>query len=159
MIADHDGTSKLDQKTLAKLHIARKQLGLEEEDYRDLLERVAGVRSAKDLTPEDMPELQRELRRLGYDGYLLRQDEMPPLPYTDCDRRPGRPSGRQLRMLEARFKNIRGFADVAPEKAFRAFLKKRFKIEDARFLDDETFEAALTAVKRLEKARGVKRKW
>lgn len=156
MLPDHKGTSLLSRDVLAKLHIAKKGLALDDDDYRDLLQRITGHRSARELRPDDLPGLQRELRRLGWDGYLLRRDEMPPLKYRDMDNRPGRPTGAQLRMLEARFKSIKGFADINPDGAFRAFLEKRFGISDARLLDDAKLEAALSAVKRLERERGTK---
>ena len=81
---------------------------------------------------------------------------MPALPYTDVDNRPDAPTGAQLRMLEAGFKNILGYADVAPDKAYRRFLKNRCGVEHPRFLDNAKYEAALSAVKRLQTERGVK---
>ncbi len=157
--ADHSGKSQLSRAILAKIHIARKELCLDDDDYRDILERITGCRSARDVRADQLLPLQREFRRIGWKGYLLRQDEIPPLKYSELRHRPGRPSPAQLRMLEARFKNIRGFADVNPDGAFRAFLEKRFRISDARLLDDESYEAALTAVKRLEWERGVKKEF
>ncbi len=104
-----------------------------------------------------MLALQRELRRIGWDGYLLKRDELPPLKYADIEERDGdRPSGKQLRMLEARFKNIRGYADYAPDLAFRKFLQKRCRVDHPKLLDLRSFEIALSAVKRLESERGVK---
>jgi hypothetical protein len=155
----HKGHSLLSRDQLAKLHIAKKALCLGDDDYRDILERITGARSARDVSPEQLPALQRELRRLGWDGYLLRREEFPALPYTDCDNRPDRPNGSQLRMLEAMFKDIKGYADIDPDSAFRRFLEKRFNVSHARLLDDRTFESALTAVKRLQRERGVKRQW
>jgi hypothetical protein len=149
----------LSRDQLAKIHIAKKALCLGDDDYRDILERITGKRSARDVAPEQLQALQRELRRLGWDGYLLRRDEIQPLPYMDCENRPGRPNGPQLRMLEAMFKDIKGYADVSPDEAFRKFLEKRFGISHARLLDDTKYEAALTAVKRLQKHYGVKRAW
>lgn len=156
---DHKGKSALPRAVLAKIHIARKALCLDDDDYRDILERITGHRSASEIGPDQLLPLQRELRRLGWDGYLLRRDEVPPLKYKELGHRPGRPSPAQLRMLEARFKNIRGFADINPDGAFRAFLEKRFRISDARLLDDSSYEAALTAVKRLEAEHGVKKEF
>lgn len=148
--------SLLTRAQLAKIHIAKKAVALEDDDYRDMLERVAGVRSAREMQPEHLVELQREFRRLGWDGYLLRKAELPPLPYGDVDNRPDAPTGAQLRMLEAGFKNILGYADVAPDKAFQKFLKNRCGVEHPRFLDNTKYEAALSAVKRLQGERGVK---
>ena len=153
------GASLLNRGQLAKIHIAKKALCLSDDDYRDILERITGKRSSRDVALDQLPTLQREFRRLGWDGYLLRRSEIAPLRYVDCDNRPGRPNGRQLRMLEAMFVNIKGFADTAPDAAFRKFLEKRFNVSHARLLDDRTFESALTAVKRLQAERGVKKVW
>ncbi len=148
--------SLLTRALLAKIHIAKKALGLDDDTYRDLLERIAGVRSARELQHIHLMELQREFRRLGWDGYLLRRSEIPDLPYSDVDNRPEAPTGAQLRMLEAGFKNILGYADVNPDKAFRRFLKNRVGVEHPRFLDLAKYKAALSAVKRLQIQRGVK---
>jgi hypothetical protein len=39
----------IDQKKLAVIHIVKKELGLTDQEYRDILEEMAGVRSARDL--------------------------------------------------------------------------------------------------------------
>ncbi|HSR36535.1 MAG TPA: phage protein GemA/Gp16 family protein, partial [Desulfurivibrionaceae bacterium] len=39
----------LDQKKLAVIHIVKKELGLSDQEYRDSLEKITGVRSAKEL--------------------------------------------------------------------------------------------------------------
>lgn len=52
--------------SLAKIHIAKAQLGLDEETYRALLARVAGVRSAKDLSPRQVGAVLAEFERLGW---------------------------------------------------------------------------------------------
>ncbi|MEW6350730.1 MAG: regulatory protein GemA [Thermodesulfobacteriota bacterium] len=158
MEPDHNGEALLDRKTLAKIHIARKDLCLDEDQYRDLLERITGVRTAREIRPDQLMALQREFRRIGWQGYLLRREEVPPLRYEDLgSSRPNRPNPRQLRMLEAMFKNIRGYADINPDQAFRGFLQKRFGVSDARFLDLGQFEKALKAVREMQARHGVKR--
>jgi hypothetical protein len=157
---DHNGESRLPMRVLALLHMAKKELCLDDEDYRDLLERTTGARSARDVVPDALMALQRELRRLGWNGYLLRRDEVPPLEFEDLgNRRPGFPNPKQLRMLKAMFLNTKGFGDIAPDYAFRKFLEKRFRVSDARMLDANAYEAALAAVRRLQRARGVKREY
>ena len=52
--------------SLAKIHIAKSQLGLDDETYRALLARVAGVRSAKDLSPRQIVAVIAEFERLGW---------------------------------------------------------------------------------------------
>lgn len=39
----------MDRKKLALIHIIKRELGLTEEEYRDVLQKTAGVKSAKDL--------------------------------------------------------------------------------------------------------------
>lgn len=51
---------------LAKIHIAKKQLGLDDDTYRDLLERVTGKRSAKGLTHTQINNAIAEFERLGW---------------------------------------------------------------------------------------------
>ena len=51
---------------LAKIHIARKDLGLTEGDYRALLARVAGVASAAQLGPDGCKAVLAELKQLGF---------------------------------------------------------------------------------------------
>jgi len=155
MQPDHRGESALPRRILAKLHIAKKALGLDDEDWRDLLERMTGHRSARELTEEHLRPLQRELRRLGWDGWLLRRDEVPTLKYEELGDRKGMPNAAQLRKLDALFNTIPGWATINPQAAMRAFLKKRFRVEDIRFLDLRKYEIALKAVREIRTRRGL----
>ncbi|OGX37629.1 MAG: hypothetical protein A3C36_05110 [Omnitrophica WOR_2 bacterium RIFCSPHIGHO2_02_FULL_52_10] len=47
----------MDKKKLALIHIVKKELGLSEGEYRDILYKAAGVHSAKDLTEESFRKL------------------------------------------------------------------------------------------------------
>jgi phage gp16-like protein len=51
---------------LAQIHIAKAQLGLGDDEYRALLGRVAGVRSAKELTNRNVGTVINEFQRLGW---------------------------------------------------------------------------------------------
>ncbi|PHP17657.1 hypothetical protein CG471_21790 [Sphingobium sp. IP1] len=51
---------------LAQIHIARKKLGMEEEDYRALLERLTGHRSAKACDDRQLVALIAEFERMGW---------------------------------------------------------------------------------------------
>ena len=52
--------------SLAAIHVAKKELDLDDDDYRDVLERVTGKRSAKDLTPHERSLVMNEFTRLGF---------------------------------------------------------------------------------------------
>ncbi|QMV62803.1 regulatory protein GemA [Pseudomonas berkeleyensis] len=49
-----------------KIQIARRQLGLDDETYRAILKRTAGVESSKDLNPRQIGRVLVELERLGF---------------------------------------------------------------------------------------------
>lgn len=51
---------------LGKIHIARQQLGLEDDIYRAVLARVAGVSSAKSLSERQAGAVLAEFERLGW---------------------------------------------------------------------------------------------
>ncbi len=53
----------LDRKKLAIIHITKKELGLDDQQYRDLLEQATGVRSAKELDEEGFRKLMRFFAR------------------------------------------------------------------------------------------------
>jgi phage gp16-like protein len=52
---------------LAMVHVARKQLGLDEDTYRSVLERTTGRCSAKELTPRQLDLVIGEMKRLGFE--------------------------------------------------------------------------------------------
>lgn len=51
---------------LKLIHVGRRELALDEHMYRDLLERVTGQRSAKDLKPCQLDDVVKEMKRLGF---------------------------------------------------------------------------------------------
>jgi len=54
------------RRDLAKIHIAKKQLGMDDETYRDMLLDVAGVKSAADLDDRGRSAVIKHLRKCGF---------------------------------------------------------------------------------------------
>ncbi|MCK5655901.1 MAG: DUF1018 domain-containing protein [Candidatus Aureabacteria bacterium] len=68
----------MDRKKLALIHIIKKELNLSDAEYRNILEQVTGVRSAKDLNEEKFRKLMHyfvrtEHYRINADGLTLKQ--------------------------------------------------------------------------------------
>lgn len=68
----------MDKKKLAVIHIVKKELNLSDEEYRDILEKAAGVRSAKDLDDSQFRKLMNYFvrsrhYRISPDGLTIRQ--------------------------------------------------------------------------------------
>ena len=53
---------------IAKLHLAKKQLGMEEADYRAVLNRSTGVDSAATMTTDQLASALKEMNRLGFEA-------------------------------------------------------------------------------------------
>ena len=69
----------MDKKKLAVIHIVKKELSLSDGEYRNILERITGVRSAKDLTDNQFHKLMRYFVRTRHfrvtnNGITLRQE-------------------------------------------------------------------------------------
>jgi len=68
----------LDHAKLAVIHITVKELGLSDREYRDRLEKITGVRSARDLDEAGFRKLMRYFARskhyrINVDGMTFRQ--------------------------------------------------------------------------------------
>ncbi len=68
----------MDKKKLAVIHIVKRELSLSDDEYRNTLERITGVRSAKDLTDDQFHKLMRYFVRTHHyrvtgKGITLRQ--------------------------------------------------------------------------------------
>lgn len=53
-------------KLLAVVHVGKKELGLDDDTYRDLLQAVTGKRSAKDLKIDELNKVIRALEQKGF---------------------------------------------------------------------------------------------
>jgi hypothetical protein len=64
--AEKDRSMTLDKKKLAVIHIVVKELGLSEQEYRDRLEAITGVRSARYLDDHGFRKLMNYFARSKY---------------------------------------------------------------------------------------------
>lgn len=51
---------------MAKIHIAKKELGLDDATYRDVLWRVTGKRSCKDMTIAELESVVKDMQNSGF---------------------------------------------------------------------------------------------
>lgn len=119
---------------LAKIHIAKKQLGLDDETYRALVARVSAdfrpespVDSAGALTAAERQALLQELRRLGYQAGPP-QGEQPLFGKTD------EPHVKKLFACANQILRDGAIAPADPARWLRKFTKRLTGIEDPRWL-------------------------
>jgi len=110
----------------AAIHVAKKQLGLDDDTYRDLLDRVTGKRSAKDMSDAERQAVLEEMRRQG-GGFK---------PGSNGSRRPL--EGRFAKKLQALWIagwNL-GVVRDRDDAALIAFVRRQTHIDHVRFLVD-----------------------
>lgn len=119
--------------SLAKIHIAKAQLGLDDDTYRALLARVAGVRSAKDLTKRQVGAVLREFERLGFK----------PAPAKKAGRAVPKPAPERA----AQIGKIEAFLAEAgrPWAYADAMALRMFQIERVEWLDSGQLQRLVTA--------------
>lgn len=129
----------IDRAILAKIHVAKKQLAMEDDAYRAMLQSVAGVRSAKDLTVTQAEKVLAHLRKCGF------------TPAPKFGRRPTPPRDRQalvskIEALLAEAKRPWSYAD--------ALAKHMFGIEKIDWCDGDQLWRVVAALQKDAKRHG-----
>ena len=112
--------------SLAAIHVAKRDLKLDDDTYRDVLERVTGKRSAKGMGERDVRLVLDEFRRLGWQSKAARKGLEGPL---------DGPYARKLQALWIAGWNL-GVVRDRRDNAMLAFIKRQTGIESTRFLRD-----------------------
>ena len=121
---------------LAAIHVARKQLGLDEETYRAVLVRVTGKNSAGKMSEAERLRVVQELRRQGFKPASKPSRSKAAGPYRG-----------KLQALWIAMWNL-GLTRDRTDAGLTAFVRRQTKIDHTRFLihhDDAT--AAIEALK------------
>ena len=125
----------LPAKHLALLNVARRQLGLSEDDYRRILRERGGVASARDLDAAAFKRVVDHLERLGFVSTARRRE---------LARRPDMASTAQLTKIDALWT---AYTDgVGTTLSLGKWLERTFKVSSARFLTREAGQKAITAL-------------
>ena len=142
-------------KALAAIHIAKKQLGLDDETYRAVLVRVTGKASSKDMSEAERGKVLEEFRRLGFVDKPGLRDR--PLSAAQAERW-RRVAREPRRKLEGRYAgklqalwiaawNL-GITRSRDDAALIAFVRRQTGIDHVRFVRDAAEAArAIEALK------------
>ena len=119
------------QKLLAKIHIIKKDLALDDDLYRDALEAATGKRSAAEMSDREIVKAIHDLVAKGRD------------PYT--------PSPEILWKIKTMWHEVYRGNDET--KHLRQFLFNRFKVSDVKFLDRRKAYECVEALKKMKARR------
>lgn len=132
---------------LAKVHIAKKQLGLAEDDYRAVLNRVAGRMSAGECSAEELEKLLAEFAAKGFTA-KARQGSGAGAP-----RPADHPSAKKARALWISLHHLGAIADPS-EKALEAFARRQLKVQRLQWADQALAYKLIEALKAIGERHG-----
>jgi len=135
--------------SVQKLQIARRQLGLDDDTYRDKLETLTGKRSARDLSER---ERQKVYMAFQADGFV------PTRPAPKANRATGK-FAPKLQALWIAGWNLGVFRNRT-DRAMMAFIWRQTRIDHSRFLHhsadaNKVIEALKALIKRETNAQGL----
>lgn len=128
---------------LAQVHVARKQLGMVEDDYRALLSRITGHSSAKDCDDRQLSTVIAEFERLGF------------RPTATAPRRTpaGSPTARKARAMWISLHQL-GAIDDASESGLEAFARRQLGVDRLQWADERQGFRLIEALKAIANRYG-----
>lgn len=120
----------MNRTELARIHIAKNELGMDDETYRAMLQNVAGVASSKDLTEAGFKKLMAHFKRCGWKPKA----------------KPGKPSvGRSKQALISKVEALLTEAKL-PWAYADAMAKRMYGIEQTGWLEPEQLQGIVAAL-------------
>lgn len=120
---------------IAKIHLAKKDLALTDDSYRDILRRITGIDSSKAMRVEQLDAVLAEFARLGWK----------PKPAVK------RSAAPQVRMIHAVWADICRLQGCGDAEGLRAFVRRQTRTEDhPDGIDSPEFLTAPMAARVLE---------
>ena len=128
--------SQLSRKQIALLHVAKRDLGLDDDDYRAILARYGGCESAADLDLYGFDNVIRYFTALGFRSTWTKRT------YGD---RPGMASPAQVDLMRLLWRQYHG--DDENDVALNRWLMKYHKVSALRFVDAKKVGSVIAALK------------
>lgn len=122
---------------IAKLHIARKQLAMEDEAYRDILRRLTGKSSSTACDMAELDAMLAEMKRLGFSDKWKPASAKP-----------------NVRLIYGLWSDLRPFVRDNSRRALRRFVQRQTKsdgkpegVDAPEFLTTEDANLVIEALK------------
>lgn len=140
-----------DNKQKALIHQITGLLGIPKELYKEMLQSRYGVDSSKNLTYKQATEFITLIKKDAIDAGLWEShDPFNKHKFNNLAGREDMATPKQLRMIQAMWKDYSKLDDKeAREKAFRAFISKRFNLSDMKFIDKKSASKIIFALEKM----------
>jgi len=137
---------------LAKVHLAAKELGLDEDARRDVLERVTGRRSAGDCRDDQLDAVLAEFKRLGWKPKPSAKAKTGTAPISG--RRPAtHPVALKARAMWISLWNL-GVVRSSTEASLEAFAKRQLRVDRLQWADQGQGYRLIEALKAMAERAG-----
>lgn len=134
---------------LAKVHLAAKDLRLDDDARRDVLERVTGHRSSADCTDAQLDAVLREFKRLGWAPVARK----PTRPAASGPRPATSPIALKARAMWKSLWNL-GAVRNGSEPALEAFAKRQLHVDRLQWADQSQGFRLIEALKAMAEREG-----
>lgn len=138
---------------MAKVHIARKELGLDEDTYRDVLARVTGHASSADCTDAQLGLVLEEFKAKGWTPKVMAGGQKARKPPSQKARPADHPSAKKARALWLSLWNLGEIRDPS-ETALEAFARRQLKVERLQWADQARVYKLIEALKAMAERAG-----
>lgn len=141
---------KIEAQQIKLIHTLKNAIKMDDEVYRDMLHgysnQMRKIRSSKDLSYGEASHLIKKLTKLAKDAGAWK-DYRKRDKYEDLGTRPGMATPKQLRMLEAMWKDVSIVKNAtARQKAFNKFIHRIVKVNDPKWVEDWMVEKIIRAL-------------
>jgi len=140
--ATFDRSNQARRSMLGKIHIAKKQLAMDEDDYRQLLFDVSGRSSAADCTEAQLTRVIDRMKRLGFK----------PLPKAG-KKAATHPMARKARALWISLHHL-GVVQNPAEEALEAFARRQLKCQRLSWANQRDAHKLIEALKAMALRHG-----
>ncbi len=135
------GYDKFRKEELAKIHIGKKDLGLDDDTYRDILYQAGGVESAADLDWKGREAVLDRFRELGWKARSKSGKESRPSRVLADD-----PQSRKIRALWLALHEVGKVRD-ASERALASYCKRMTGVVALQWLNSRQASTVIEALK------------
>lgn len=122
---------------IAKIHIAKSQLAMEDDSYRAMLQRVTGKESSADMTTAQLQSVIAEFGRLGFTG---------PTRPTKPGGLPAEEQASKIRALWLNLYHLGGLDDPS-EEALIGFCKRQSGVEKIEWMHSQQFDNVIRGLR------------
>lgn len=137
---------------LAKVHLAKKDLRLDDDTYRDILERETGRRSSAECTVRELEHLVAHFRAQGFVPKAIAGGR-PNSAVQRGPRRADHPVAKKARALWISLHQL-GVVENASEQALEAFAKRQLGVERMQWMDQGLGFKLIEALKAMAEREG-----